>query len=208
MSFPIMLTNTSKQAAITATAVDLGATMSSGKRLGEELWLYVADVASWIKQGAAKLVTCVAKASLADTDVLTVTIDGVAVVYEFDTAGDGVTAGRVQVDVSADTTAATVAARLRTALLANQTALEVIDNTDGTLTVGVVGGATLAIAEGVANAGFLVASVAPRATAGSGSAYVPANTPVLVDASRGAQLGALRAAGDGKASLTHCMMVR
>lgn len=105
-------------------------------------------------------ITCVAKASLVDTDYITIG-DGVtpAKLYEFDTAGDGVTAGRIQVDISTDTTAAQVAARLKTAIEANQPLFTVTDNADGTLTIthkipGVVGNST--ITENVANAGFLV----------------------------------------------------
>lgn len=52
-----------------------------------------------------------AKAALVDTDTLTLD-DGIntPVVFEFDVAGDGVTAGRVQIDISGDTTDAEVAA--------------------------------------------------------------------------------------------------
>lgn len=109
-------------------------------------------------------ITCVAKAFLFDADYLTIG-DGLSApkLYELDVTGDGVTAGRIQVNVSTDTTAATVAARLRTAILANQPALSVTDNADGTLTVahlisGTVGNVTMT--ENVANAGFLVTGLA------------------------------------------------
>lgn len=109
---------------------------------------------------ATGTITCVAKASMADTDYMTIG-DGFtpAKVYEFDTAGDGVTGGRIQVNISSDTTAAQVAARLRTAILANQPGLNVVDNADGTLTVthgwiGSQGNQTMT--ENVANAGFTV----------------------------------------------------
>lgn len=125
-------------------------------------------------EGAATAtITCVAKASLADTDYITIP-DGInaPVLYEFDTAGDGVTGGRVQVDVSADTTAAQVAARLRTAILANQPTLDVTDNADGTLTLthkwpGAGGNVT--ITENVANAGFLVSGFTGGTAVGSGT---------------------------------------
>ncbi len=112
---------------------------------------------------ASGLITCATKANLVDTDYMTIG-DGinVAKVYEFDTAGNGVTTGRVQVNVSTDTTAAQVAARLRTAILANQPALSVTDNADGTLTVthnwpGTGGNVTMT--ENVTHASFTVAGL-------------------------------------------------
>ena len=108
---------------------------------------------------ASGTITCVATASIADTDYLTIG-DGLSApkLYELDKAGDGVTVGRIQVDVSGDTTAAEVAARLKTAIEANQPALSVTRDT-GVLTIthkipGVVGNVT--ITENVANAGFTV----------------------------------------------------
>lgn len=112
---------------------------------------------------ASGTVTCVAKASLVDGDYLTIG-DGIvpAKVYEFDLVPNGVAAGRVVVDVSADTTAAHVAARLRTAILVNQPSLTVTDNADGTLTIthqwaGTGGNVTMT--ENVTNVGFLVAGL-------------------------------------------------
>lgn len=207
MSILVLLTDTSKEIAYSTTAVDLGATMGTTGVPGAELWAYVGTTAAWIKQGTCKLVTCVAKASLVNTDFITVTVDGTAVIYEFDTAGDGVTVGRIQVNVSTDTTAANVAARLRTAILANQTVLAVTDNTDGTLTV-FLPGALMTVTETVANAGFTVASAAPTASIGSGSAFVPASVQTVLDGVRGPQLGVIRDAADGKASMTKCLMVR
>jgi len=81
-------------------------------------------------------------------------------IYHFDTAGDGVTAGHVQVNVSTDTTAADVAARLTTAINAC-VAFRVLatDNATGTVTVTrtntlVAGNVTLT--ENVANGTFAV----------------------------------------------------
>ena len=70
---------------------------------------------------------------------------------------------RVRVDVSGDTTAADVAARLKTAIEANQPAITVVDPTDGTLTLtvdyeGVVGNVT--ITETVTHASFTVSGFA------------------------------------------------
>ncbi len=117
----------------------------------------------WVPVGgvvAAGTITCVAKASMADTDYMTIG-DGIQVakLYEFDTAGDGVTAGRVQVNISASVTAADVAAVLKTAIEANNPAIAVTDAGSGVLNLahkiaGTLGNVT--ITENVANAGFLV----------------------------------------------------
>jgi hypothetical protein len=168
------------------------------------LYEFVSSTACWIKQGGAYLITCVTKANLVDTDYLTITIDGVSRVFAFDTAGDGVLATQVQVNVSTDTTAAQVAARLRTAILAQftSTALTVTDNLDGTLTV-VMLGAQIAMVETVAHASFLAAaSTALAATAGSGSHFTPANLPRYIDGKHGQTLSVIRSAADGNASLT------
>jgi hypothetical protein len=124
-----------------------------------------AEAAELLAMGSKStgVITCTTKANYADTDYMTIG-DGIAPakLYEFDTAGDGVTAGRVQVNISSDTTAATVAARLKTAIEANQPALTVVDNLDGTLTVthklgGAIGNATMS--ENVANAAHTVSGL-------------------------------------------------
>jgi hypothetical protein len=111
---------------------------------------------------ATGTIVCVAKASLADTDYCTIG-DGLSApkLYEFDTAGDGVTSGRVQVNVSTDTSATQVGDRLKTAIEANQPALSVV-NASGTLTIthkiaGLLG--NVSITENVANAGFTVSGM-------------------------------------------------
>jgi hypothetical protein len=195
----VALTTTSDSSTVTATAAGLG-----GALFVRQLYLFTASTNCWIRQGTSKLLTCVAKASLADTDFITVALPTGTKVYEFDVAGNGVTAGRVQVNVSTDTTAATVAARLRTALLANQATLEVTDNTDGTLTI-VAPDAVMVLTETVANAGFTVAVAVVPTTAADGSMYVPAGFAVAVSGDQGPQLGVLRDAADGKASLTRCL---
>ncbi len=83
---------------------------------------------------ATGTITCTTKANYVDGETHTIG-DGMSVakVYEFDTNGGGVTAGRVQVNLNTDTTAAQVAARLRTAILANQPSIAVVDNGNGTL---------------------------------------------------------------------------
>ncbi len=118
---------------------------------------------------ASGLITCTTFANYADTDYMTIG-DGLAPakLYEFDTAGDGVTAGRVQVDISGATTAADVAAILRTAIRTNQPAIAVTNNGDGTLTViqqipGTVGNVTMT--ENVANAAHTVSGFSGGAAA-------------------------------------------
>lgn len=109
---------------------------------------------------ATGTIQCLAVASMADSDYMTIG-DGLnpAVLYEFDVTGNGVTAGRVQVNISAATTAADVAALLRTAILANQPELAVVNAGSGllNLTANQPGAfANVTITENVANAGFLV----------------------------------------------------
>lgn len=168
---------------------------------------FVSTTACWIRQGTSKLVTCVAKANLLDTDYVTITVRGVAVTYEFDTAGNGVTAGRVQVNVSADTTAATVAARLRTAILANQSALTVTDPVNGTLILDLPDATALTITETVADAGFTIGTGIMQATAGAGSAYIPANLPVLLQGTLGGQLGVIQATAGGTSATTRVRII-
>lgn len=103
---------------------------------------------------ASSTITCVAKASMVDTDYMTLADAASSTsLYEFDVAGDGVTGGRVQVNISTDTTAAQVCARLRTAILATQTDLDVFDDLAGDLTV--TKGNLTSATENVANSGFV-----------------------------------------------------
>ena len=111
-------------------------------------------------------IACIAKASLLDGETVTIG-DGTqaATVFEFDVNGTGVGAGHVQVNVSTDTTAIQVAARLTTAingvvagLLVTATAVG-----DGTITLAndAYGSAgNVAITETVDNVGFVVTGMA------------------------------------------------
>lgn len=197
MSILIAAPGSSDFTAVGVAAAALGSSMATGI-----VSMFVSSTNCWIKQGTTKLVTCVAKANLAEGDYVTIAIDdGLTVAYEFDLAPNGVVAGRVVVDVSADTTAAEVAARLRTAILANQATLTVTDNVDGTLTI-TAPNKIMTITETVVNAGFLVANAIVPAAAAAGSMYVPANVIITLDGKQGAQLGVIRATVDGSASLT------
>lgn len=118
----------------------------------------------WLPSGvrATGTITCTTKANYVDTDYMTIG-DGLVApkLYEFDTAGDGVTSGRVQVDISGSTSATDVATVLSAAISANQPALT-ISQASGVLTLthkllGVVGNVTLT--ENVANAGHTVAGM-------------------------------------------------
>jgi hypothetical protein len=108
-------------------------------------------------------ITCIAKANLVDGETITISDGATAYIFEFDVAGDGVAPGHVQVNVSTDTTAIQVAARLNTAI--NGTAITVTSTAvgDGTLTLandayGEV--ANVPITESVHNSGFLVTGMA------------------------------------------------
>lgn len=113
---------------------------------------------------ATGTITCVAKASLVDAETVTIS-DGTHVkIFEFDVNGTGVGVGHVEVNVSAATSAADVAAILHAAINAITTGFTVTstDNLDGTLSLkndanGVLGNVT--ITETVVNAGFLVSGM-------------------------------------------------
>jgi hypothetical protein len=79
-------------------------------------------------------ITCTTKANYLDGETHTIG-DGMSVakVYEFDVTPNGVTAGRVAVDISGATTAAQVATILVAAIVANQPSITPTDNGDGTI---------------------------------------------------------------------------
>ncbi len=116
----------------------------------------------WVPVGgvvATGSITCVAQASMADSDYMTIS-DGLRapVVYEFDVAGDGVTGGRVQVNISGSSTATDVATLLKAAIETNQPGIGVTQ-ASGVLTLAhkIAGTfANVTITENVANGGFSV----------------------------------------------------
>lgn len=125
---------------------------------------------------ASGTITCVAKASFDDNDTVTIG-DGLSApkIYEFDFAGDGVTGGSVQVNISSDTTATQVAARLLTAINTNQPSLTV-SNGSGvlTLTSKIPGTApNVTITETVTNSGFLVTGMSGGAATAAPAALDP-----------------------------------
>jgi Pyruvate/2-oxoacid:ferredoxin oxidoreductase gamma subunit len=178
------------------------------------LYRFSSSTACWIKQGKALLLTAVTKANFADTDYFTLAVDGITKVFEIDKAGDGLTAagvnaGRIAIDISADTTAAQCATRIRTALLAAFTSyLSITDNADGTLTL-LATRQMSAPADNVANAGFsIAASTLLAASAASGSMFVAAGEVIMLDGRDGQTLSVIRDTADGKASLTPLRFVR
>jgi hypothetical protein len=120
---------------------------------------------------AVGTITCVANASMADTDYITITDPfygtGAAVLYEYDKAADGVTGGRTAWAVG--TTAATVAANLKTAIEATQPQFSVADNGAGVLTltykIAGLAGNLCTITENVGDAGCTVVTFAGGADA-------------------------------------------
>jgi hypothetical protein len=186
---------TSIKAAVTATQAGFASSMST------YLWMFVSSTNCWIKQAnPSGTITCVAKASMADTDIMTINDGTTTVTYEFDTAGNGVTGGRVQVNISGATTAASVAVILKAAIEANQTYITVTHDGLGVLTLASTT-KNITLTETVANAGFLV-SYGPQASAATGSMYVPANTQIILDGRCGSNLSVIRDSADGSASLT------
>jgi len=115
---------------------------------------------------ATGVITCVAKTNLIDGETITIG-DGTqaATVFEFDVNGTGVGGTNVQVNVSTDTTAIQVAARLNTAINGVVAGLLVTSTAvgDGTLTLAnnAYGSAgNVAITETVLNVGFVVTGMA------------------------------------------------
>lgn len=111
---------------------------TKNQKLQERVTIQVAFPGADFTAAAASAggVTCDTNANMADHDLVTVG-DGLtpAKTYEYDKAADGVPSVAGRIIWTAGTTAATVAANLRTAILANQPGLNVVDNADGTLTI-------------------------------------------------------------------------
>lgn len=150
----------------TETAAAIGSTTATIEAENYAVWgaLAFAIRPAQTLGRASGLITCTTKANYVDGEVMVALGDGIspAKEYEADVSGTGVTAGRVQVNLSADITEAQVASRLRTAILAAHPSIGVTDNGDGTLTLlhqwpGAGGNVTLT--EGVANAGHTVSGL-------------------------------------------------
>ena len=180
---------------VTATAIGFAATMA-----GRDIWMFMSTTNCWIKQASPSgTINCIAQASMADTDYITINDGTTSVLYEFDTAGDGVTGGRVQVDISGATSAADVAAVLKTAIEANQSYITVTDAGSGVLTLASTS-KNITITENVTDAGFTV-SYGPIASAASGSMFVPANVVMPISGYAGSNISVIRDTADGKATL-------
>jgi hypothetical protein len=192
------------EGAVTASALDLTATrpMDNTKAPGSAIYRYCCSVDSWIKQAnPTATVTVGAKVAFTDGDLLAITLGPTTVTYEFDVANDGVAPGNVLVDIHAATTAASVAAKLVAAIIANQSGLNVTDNHDGTILLSPVN-KTLAWSFTVTVAASEVAvTQTPVATAGAQSYFCPAKKVVYLDGSYGTHLSVLRDSSSGKASL-------
>lgn len=168
-----------------------------------QIYRFSSTTACYIKQAASSwVITCLTKANFADTDYFGIAVDGAAaVLFEFDKAGDGVTAGRTRVNISGATTAADCAAILAPLIQAAFPYLKVTDNLDGTITV-VLGAGRLELTENVANASFTVVEGTNAATAGAGSMFIPANLPVELSGSKGGRLAVIQSATGGSCTLT------
>lgn len=182
---------------VVTAAGEFAASMSAN-----QVWRFCSTTACWIKQAnPTGTITCATKANLADPDYITIN-DGInaAVLYEFDTAGDGVTGGRIAVAVSAATTAATVAVILKAAIEAQQPYITVTHNGSGVLSLSSTT-RNITITENVTHASMTV-SYGPVASAAAGSMFVGPNEVVTIDGANGSNLSVIRNAADGSASLT------
>lgn len=134
----------------------------------------------FLQYGGGEIVlTCVAKASMVDTDWIAI-FDGTTTVnYEFDVAGDGCTGGRTCVNISGDTTAADVCTHLRTAVVATQATVAVADNSGSVVLTGGTGANALTATRHIGNAGFLSTPIGVGSGAqldGVSNFYVSDNT--------------------------------
>ncbi len=184
---------------VAAAETDFSTAMVGGK-----FYEFCSSTNCYVKQGKALTVTCATKANLVDGEQLTVTLDGVSTVFEFDKTGNGVSSGTTAVDISGGgvVTAANVAAVLAPVLDAAYSDITVTDNTDGTITLN-TNGHRMTATDTVTHASFTIAnSTLLAATAGAGSMFVPALRVVLIDGLRGQTLSVIRATADGTATLT------
>lgn len=148
------------------TAASIGTTTATHAAENYAVWsAIVFAIRSAVPLGRASgLITCTSKANYVDGEVMCTIGDGMIPPkeYEADVNGTGVTAGRVQVNIQPDTTAAQVAARLRSAILAAHPSIGVTDNGDGSLTLlhqWPGSGGNVTITEAVANAGHTVSGM-------------------------------------------------
>lgn len=195
--------------AVTNVSAALATTMARG-----ELWRIVTSTGSYLAQGTRKRITCATKANTVDGETLTVTVYTAktstefarertastpnAVTFEFDVTGNGGVAGNNVLDISAATTAASVAVILAAALVIAFPECTVVDNLDGTIDI-LAPNRQMTISDTVAHASFTVALVALVATS-SYPILVP-NVEQIVDGAFGAQASILRVSADGVASM-------
>lgn len=187
-------TSTSQYSAVDSTV----RTLASGLDANGE-YLLTTTTNALVKQGTAWLITATTFANMANGDTVTITDQGVSVVYEFRKTGS-VTAGNILVDIAGLTTAAQVATALYAAIVINQSAITATDNT-GSITLQVTTRTGLVVAENVVNAAFTVALTAPVASAASGSVIVAAGQTIMLLGRRGGQVGITRVSADGAATL-------
>lgn len=153
--------NVSTYAGVSAfTGSGLNDVAFSGTYSGSTAGAFTVEVtANTAATYATGTIVCVAKASLVDGETVTLDDGPHTVVFEFDVAGDGVTGGRTAVDVSTDTSAIDVAARLHAAINGVVAGLTITSTDPGTGTLNlandVAGTAgNVATADTVTDAGF------------------------------------------------------
>lgn len=165
----VVVVGTLRGAPVSETFVAVAGTTVTGTKMFDAV---TSATCASIPVKSTALITCVAKASLLDTDFFTIS-DGTHanVRFEYDTAGDGASSGNA-INVSTDTTAAQVATRTAAAINAVGAGLLVLAtaNANGTVSLvhdnyGSLGNDDLA--ETVANAGFTVTSLTGGVGAGT-----------------------------------------
>jgi hypothetical protein len=188
MSNPVLLTKTSLESAITATAASIATALDGSGVPGQNLYELTSDTNCWVAQGIADTVFT----ALASSDVCTVA------------GGHGMNPGDAFMvsNSGGGLPAGLSAATVYWANVLTSTTFKVYDTRAHAL----AGTATGLI--DITTNGTGTQTATTTASAAAGSAYVPANTARLIDGINGAKVSVVRDTADGKASITQIMMVR
>ena len=186
MSTLAPITSTSLEAACGASGAAVASNLNASGFVGQYLYEYGANVASWISQGIAATVFT------ADSTVAggTFTV----------TAGHKLVTGMaLQVSTSSALPTGLSAATTYWAIVLTSTTFQL-----ATTRANALAGTSLTISDD----GTGTQTAQAVATAGAGSMYVPAGVVVVLDGANGAQVSTIDDGSAGKASVTYVSAVR
>lgn len=182
MSTPVQLARTSLEAAVGASAVALATALTPGLP-GVNLYQLASNTAMWWAQGIADTVfTAVPSTFTTAAPHLLSTGYALTVSNSGGALPTGLTAATVYWAIVLTPTTFQLATTLANALAG--TNLTISTNGTGTQTA------------------------TTTATAAAGSAFLPANVPILLDGNNGAKVSVIQDAAGGKASITQVQSVR